>query len=127
MKLKIKSIADAGTLANERVVIRALADVDIGDYLVLRSGVSVNGRQATSGRKAAYWFPDIEVKSNDLIILYTKEGANSKKQIDGGRTAYFFYWGRGEAFWGTDRFGAVLLQAVGWEFELGDTTPDPDE
>ena len=37
MQLELKSFADAGVLDKERLIIRVLADVNIGCYVVLRS------------------------------------------------------------------------------------------
>lgn len=117
MNLEI-SLADAGDTSNERIILKALTDIDIGEYAVLRSSVGLSGDQPTSGSKAAYWFPDAEVKANDLVILYTKKGSRSTKSLTGGRTAYFFYWGRDEALWKDDQFGAVLLEVSAWQFEV---------
>lgn len=116
MNLEIRSFADVGNPANERIVLKALTDVDVGQYAVLRSGVS--GSTPTAGRKIAYWFPDEKVQANDLVILYTKKGSRSTKRLDSGRTAYFFYWGREDTLWSDDQFGAVLLEVADWGFEV---------
>ena len=119
MNLEIRSFADSGELSKERIILKALADIGIGDYALLRSGVTPSGRP-TSGWKSAYWFPDMDVKAEDLVILYTKKGSRSSKELDGGRTAHFFYWGREEALWGSKLFGAVLLEAADWQFAIPD-------
>lgn len=117
MNLEIRSFAGVGDLQKERIVLKALADLDVGDYAILRSGVGSSGRTPTSGRKIAYWFPDEDVQANDLVVLYTKKGSRSTKPIEGGGTAYFFYWGRDEALWNDDKSGAVLLEVSAWQFE----------
>ena len=71
MQLELKSFADAGVLDKERLIIRVLADVNIGSYVVLRSKKNDNG-MPISGTKDAYWFPDVKVSRGDLIVLYTK-------------------------------------------------------
>ena len=78
MQLELKSFADAGVLDKERLIIRVLADVNIGSYVVLRSKKNDNG-MPISGTKDAYWFPDVKVSRGDLIVLYTKRGTSSKK------------------------------------------------
>lgn len=118
MNLEIRSFADAGNLLKERIILKALTDLDVGEYAVFRSGVGSRGGTPTSGRKIAYWFPDEDVKADDLVVLYTKRGSRGAKGIEGGRTAYFFYWGRDEPLWNDDKFGAVLLEVADWEFEL---------
>ena len=118
MNLEIQSFADAGTLSKERIILKAITNIDVGEYAVLRSGVGATGDGPTSGRKIAYWFPDEKVKANDLVILYTKAGSRSTKKMDGGRAAYFFYWGKDEPLWGSKQFGAVLLELADWQFEV---------
>jgi hypothetical protein len=118
MNLEIRSFADAGDVSKERIVLKALADLDVGEYAVFRSGISTDGALPTSGRKMAYWFPDEKVKANDLIVLYTKEGSRSSKRLDNGTTAYFFYWGRKESLWGSNEHGAVVLEILDWAFRV---------
>lgn len=119
MKLKITSFPDAGNLAKERLVIQVFADLDIGDYLVMRSRVSE--RSPTPGKKATFWFPDKDIKSGDRVVLYSKAGAASEKALKSGGRAHFFYWDLDEAVWGESKHGAVLVHAAEWEFEIPET------
>jgi hypothetical protein len=115
MKLEISSFANPGDLSRERIVLRVSGDIDVGDYAVFSSGVTRAG-EPTSGRKAAYWFPDGEVKAGDLVVLYTKKGTSSAKSLDKGqRTAHFFYWGKETALWGNSEHCAVVLLIDEWE------------
>jgi hypothetical protein len=115
MSLLISSFAGRGEPMNERIIFRALTEVDIGDYIVLRSSLGPDGVSATAGSKQAYWFPDEIVKANDLVILYTKEGVPKTKKIDEQRTAYFYYWRSKIPLWNNANFGAVLVKADTWE------------
>jgi len=118
MNLEIRSFADAGQIAKERIVLKATTDLDVGEFAIFRSGVGTED-QPTAGRKMAYWFPDQRVKANDLVVLYTKKGTRSSKPMDdGGRTVYFFYWGREEALWSDKQYGAVVLEVLEWEFKV---------
>jgi hypothetical protein len=116
MNLEITSFADAGQPQKERIVLKALINLNVGEYAVFRSGVSDG--DPTAGWKSAYWFPDADVKANDLVILYTKKGSQSTKSLGNGRTAHFFYWGRDEVLWGNNRFGAVVLWIANWMFRI---------
>lgn len=118
MNLEITSFAGAGDLLRERIVLKARRDLDVGDYAVLRSAVGSGEGTPTSGRKIAYWFPNEDVRANDLVVLYTKKGSRGSKPIEGGHTAYFFYWGRDEALWDDHNFGAALLEVRDWQFEV---------
>ena len=113
MKININSFADAGNFQKERVIFKVEADVELGLYAVFCTALSSSGK-ATAGRKTAYWFPDGAVKKDDLIVLYTKCGNSSTKELSGGRTAHFFYWGGDQAMWGNGGNGAVLLHASEW-------------
>lgn len=114
MNLEISSFAEAGNIQRERLVIKVLKDVDIGEYAVLWSSLSSEG-QATSGPKKAYWFPDKLVKSGDLVVLYTKHGSSSTKALDGGKTAHFYYWKQDKALWDS-KHGAVVLEISNWSY-----------
>lgn len=116
MKLKISSFADAGNFQKERLVIKVESDTDIGDYAAFCSAISSEGK-ATSGRKNAYWFPDGDVKSGDLVVLYTKRGTASMKELEGGRTAHFYYWGQENSLWGSASNAAVILRVAEWTFK----------
>ncbi|WP_448101788.1 hypothetical protein [Luteibacter jiangsuensis] len=127
MKLSIKTFADAGVLEKERLVLRALEDVDIGDYLVLRTKRSNKGG-ATGGGVDAYWLPDLEVKAGDLVVIYTRKGTSSKKELTGGRTAHFYYWKKDKTFWDAkDGNYAVLMETGAWRGESPEEVNLTDE
>lgn len=117
MKLKLRSVAAPGDLEKERLVLDATLDTDVGDYAVLWSGIGSSGGP-TSGRKRAYWFPDVSVKAGDVVVLYTKKGERGKKTLDAGGTAHFFYWGRESPLW-DDSHCAVLLLVSEWNYIKG--------
>ncbi len=115
--LEISSFPDAGVLEKERLVIKALSQIDIGSYILLVSNVSET-KSPTSGRKTAYWFPDGEINSGDLVVLYTKKGKSSKKDIGEGRTAHFYYLGLDNPLWGTSNRTAVILRVAEWTHQI---------
>lgn len=120
MNLKHSSFADPGSFEKERLVLKAYADVEIGNYAVFCS--SVNDGNATAGHKTAYWFPDGKVKAGDLVVLYTKGGTDSKKTLSSGATAHFFYWGLKTAIWGSSNNAAVLLRVAEWTHHIAGST-----
>ena len=115
MQLELKSFADAGVLDKERLIIRVLADVNIGSYVVLRSKKNENGMTIT-GTKDAYLFPEVKVSSGDMIVLYTKRGTSRKKVLEGdGGMGHFYDWSKGYPCWGADSSNtSVRIYADSW-------------
>lgn len=113
MNLTISSFANNGDIGKERLILKANVDLDIGKYAVLYTELTAD-HNATAGSKLAYWFPDEEIKANDLVVLYSKNGTSSKKDLGNGRTAHFFYWERESPLWNDKSKGAVVLQVAGW-------------
>lgn len=115
MKLIISRFTETGNLSKERLVLIATEDVDIGDYVVMRSKRGESGNPK-SGAKSAYWFPDVTVKAGDLVVVYTKKGASSKKTLDNGKVVHFYYWHLSNAIWGEEHANtAVLLNVMEWK------------
>lgn len=112
MKIEIQSIADKGTRENERIVLKVVADTDIGDYLLIQAGFAND--QVTIGTYQTYWFPYKAVSAGDLIVLYTKDGKQSEKDLRQGKKAHFFYWRIQEPIWNRNDRAPVLLNAPEW-------------
>jgi hypothetical protein len=117
MKLEISSFADAGNYEDERLILKIISDLDIGEYAVFCSRVSPE-KSPISGKKTAFWFPDAAVKAGDLVVLYTKSGKPSTKQLSENRTAHFYYWGLDKAAWGDASNTAVILRVAEWTHRL---------
>ncbi|MBL8388572.1 MAG: hypothetical protein JNK17_10180 [Hydrogenophaga sp.] len=118
MNLKLKSIAEKGNFEKERLVINVLNDADVGDYILMQTGIADgNVSIAISG---TYWFPNKAVKAGDLVVLYSKSGINKDRDLDGGRKAHFFYWGKSAAIWNKPEKAAVLAHAPTWSSASAD-------
>jgi hypothetical protein len=126
MNLSLVSFADSGNLERERVVLRATEDIDAGDYTALCSESNEPG-VASSGLNTAFWFPNESVKKDDIVVLYTKRGNPSKKDIGDGHTAYFFYWGLSEPLWMSVKAAFVLLETFDFTIEWPAQTLEPEE
>ncbi|MGD0633220.1 MAG: hypothetical protein ABSA13_02920 [Beijerinckiaceae bacterium] len=98
MEIDIVGLRDIGDLQKERLILQANEDLDVGDFLILaarkKDEVPLGGRA-----RAAYWMPDHKVKKGDRVILYTKKGARSEKQLNSGTVSYFFYWNLENSVW----------------------------
>jgi hypothetical protein len=126
MNLNLVSFADTGKIASERVVFKVTENDDVGDYTVLCSQSDEPGT-ASSGSNPAFWFPNEEVKKGDVVVLYTKSGKESKKDIGDGKTAYFFYWGLTKTLWNRSTKVLVLIEAAQWTMSWPAETVEPDE
>ncbi len=118
MNVEIRGIRDAGVPDKERLVLHVLAALDIGHYAVFASSSLEEG--VSNVVRYAYWFPDKAVKAGDLIILYSKAGADIERKSETDSVSHFFYWGAKEAVWGTPDACAVLLHVSEWT-----ATPPP--
>lgn len=112
MKVGIRYVVDAGNKEKERLVLRARATADIGDFMLVRTGFLDD--DVTTDVKDSFWFPYKRVEAKDLIVLYSKAGRPSERHLDEGRTVHFFFWGRKEPLWGADDVAPVLLYAPEW-------------
>jgi hypothetical protein len=116
MIFRISDIASPGELAHERVVMRASAAGDLGDYAIFRAFISPDGVALSGDVPRAYWFPELLVKPDDLVVLYTKEGVRSEKVLNSGRKTYFFYWGRSTTMWDDQKYIATVVNTENWDF-----------
>ncbi|NOG72668.1 hypothetical protein [Roseicella sp. DB1501] len=115
MTLKIVGVEAAGDLESERVVLRAVADVAIGKYILLCTRRSPDGKVYSGPVNHAYWFETIPVKAGDYVVLYSKDGQRSEKRSENTGSSYFFYWRQKSSIWSSD-FKPTLMLASTWEW-----------
>ncbi|UGY08312.1 hypothetical protein [Phyllobacterium pellucidum] len=113
MKLELRSIVAAGDLKNERLTLRALADLDVGDYLVAQSDY-VAGNPTTNFYHT-FWFPFKPIQKGDLVVIYTKAGTSRERVLDRGTKAHFYYFDLPTPIWNDRAKGALLLYAPAWQ------------
>jgi hypothetical protein len=112
MKLKITAIREPGNMQKERIVMRVEAPVNVGEFVLLQTGV--NESSVTNDVHNTYWFPDKEVNTGDYVVLYTKAGKPSDvifKEVK----SHFFYLAKSAPIWNERNRSAVLLYAPDWE------------
>lgn len=121
MKLELRSIIAAGDIANERLSLRALDNLDVGDYLVAQSGYI--GDNPTTDFYHTFWFPFKPIQKGDLVVVYTKVGRNRERVLERGNKAHFYYLDLETPIWTRPDSGAVLLHAPTWQSKtLGELT-----
>jgi hypothetical protein len=108
MTLKLVNIEHPGDLDNERVVLQATADTNIGIYILMRARATPDNKVYSGPISSAYWFDTITVKASGFVVLYSKLGLRSQKTGYNGVESHFFYWGFTSPVW-TPEFKAVRL------------------
>ncbi|TAA42544.1 hypothetical protein [Pseudoxanthomonas winnipegensis] len=126
MNLTIRSIADRGDPAKERIVFRADEPLDIGQFLVLRSAW-LHGAPSTDITQT-FWFPNKDVGNRDLIVLYSKRGADKVRELESGRRTHFFYWNSDAPLWADSTYVPVLAYSPEWRYlEPADESAEADD
>ena len=112
MRVQIRSIEDKGNLSLERIVFRVERELDIGDFMLVRT--AFEGGHVTTEVMNTFWFPDKSVNGGDIIVVYSKSGKERRKRISDNRRAHFFYWGQESPLWDDADVAPVLLYAPEW-------------
>lgn len=79
MRMQIQYVADRGDLSGERLVMRVRQDVDIGDFMLVRTGFEDD--EVTTDVSNALWFPYRRLRAGDLVVVYSKRGRDRRKQL----------------------------------------------
>jgi hypothetical protein len=115
MKIKFKEVKDHGSTVSERIVLIVNDDDQLGNYMIFKAQRLNETRISTLGL-VSYWFPDKEVKKNDLVVLYTTSGVNTERKNSDGTTTYFYYWGKDEPQWMSNKNVVVFTKLEEWQF-----------
>lgn len=113
MKLELRSIVAPGDLKNERLTLRALTSLDVGDYLVAQTMLIED--YPTTNFDHMIWFPFKQVEKGDLVVIYTKSGESREKPLSKGNTAHFYYLDLSSAIWDDPTKGAIVLHTPTWQ------------
>lgn len=116
MNLEIQSIKYRSDIDEERILLNVLENCNVGDYLIVLT--KKIGDSISIKMEKGFWFPNKEVKKSDLVVLYTKKGRMSEKDLSNGRKSHFFYWDQTQPLFEPipenpemERTGAVLFEA----------------
>lgn len=113
MEIILKSIGDKGDLNNERIGFSVLTTCELKYFMVIRTKKTDGGFRNKGSD--FFWFLPQQVKANDKVVLYTKEGQSSvKDNLDGTKT-YFFYWGLTSTIFNNPKDIVVLANIKNWK------------
>lgn len=115
MNLNVIEIKNKNNIQKERIVLKALANINIGNYIIFLTN-KVDNENFEANPNHVFWFPNKEVTKGDLVVLYTKEGKASVKDInEGNNKAYFFYKKLNKEYFTNDEKVAIVIEVSGWE------------
>jgi hypothetical protein len=129
MILKIDGIRELGNLEKERLVLTAKEDGSIGKLVI--GAVAAPTGSSEKGPSAffidfGFWLPSINVKANDLVVIYTKTGQPKTKENVSGRTTHFYYMGRDGAAWECGR-SVAIFEVDTWDYFLPNLRQQEEE
>ncbi|MFC5551766.1 hypothetical protein [Massilia aerilata] len=109
-RLKLVNVRDPGT-ENERVMMRAVDDLDLGNYIVTDTTYNQDGTVSNKVRHV-YEFAPKNIKKGDYVVLRSKAGKYKLGTLDDNVTPlHYLYWGLNYTIWNEDGDNAWLLFA----------------
>ena len=120
MSLEVNNIKNRGEIDDERVVFKVLLDCDLGMYITFKSTDTESGDGISSHVEYPFWFPDEDIKANDLVVLYTKQGQQSHKLNKDGTHTHFYYRGLNKAIFNKKAERALLMLIKTWSVSKHD-------
>ncbi|HEY2330040.1 MAG TPA: hypothetical protein VGI63_09545 [Verrucomicrobiae bacterium] len=112
MKIQIIGIYDRGNLSNERLHLRALADIDLTFYAILDTFYTGDA-SIQAGQKTCYWFASRKILAGENIVLYTRGGTESK-EVKADGTYHFVFRGLASALYTKPINSSVVFEIMNW-------------
>ena len=116
MNLEILQITDPGIAHKERLDLKVITEDNIGGYIVLDT-MQLSPGKVSSIIKNAFWFPDENVKTGDIILLYTGPGKDIQTKNLDGSTTWYYYWGKKSTIWDDQKSAAAVLRIGSWKYK----------
>jgi hypothetical protein len=115
MKVKILSVKDVGIVNEERIILEVTEECNIGKYLIAITHYVSGDNSISVVQKGSYFFPNLQVKKGDWVVLYTKNGTESEKKNSDGTTSYFYFWGLSAENLTKENDCFVLIEVNTWK------------
>ena len=113
MKLTVVKVKEHGSLKNERIILKAISDVDVGSYMIADT-TYIKENEVSNKLRHTFWLPDKVINKNDLVVIYTKVGKDSVNNNKSGSKTYFFYWGLDKTIWNINEDAAAIFYIKDW-------------
>ena len=114
MKLNVTKVVDPGSPRDERIVLKASQETDLGAYVLFRARLAGHG--VSNKLEETFWFPDRKLNKDDLVVVYTSKGAETKSQSKDGTTSYFFHWNLDSPIWKEEDAVPLLMRVEAWDY-----------
>lgn len=98
VSLEIIDIHNNGDAAEEYILLRAIASVNLNDYAVIDRTFDEDGSVSNIHRHF-YRFPVQEVKEGEYVSLRTGKGTYKYDKLKNGKPVHRFYWGSETPIW----------------------------
>jgi hypothetical protein len=115
--LRVVGVRGDGDLDKERVLIRAVAPVNLIRFLILNATFTGPNQIRDLNRKV-FWFPSHNVASGDYVRIYSRTGVakSHSGKFSGLSTTYHdFFWNRTLPIWEGKSSAVVLIEVAAWD------------
>lgn len=108
MNLRIRKV-DGKSIAGECIIIDVLKDCDLNEFILFDTTYDEEGVVSNKHRHS-FFFPKINAKKDEIILIYTKEGKDIMPSKDlPFPTPYVLYWGLDTCVWNNDKDNTLLV------------------
>jgi hypothetical protein len=114
--LRFVNCAEPGFYADERIVLRPSARINLMEYVLLPMKSVGRPNDAEDLNTDVYWFPDKEVQAGDYVLLYSKSGTDHSFTNSNGHEVHVFYWNKERAVWRNGADVVAVLRVTDWVF-----------
>jgi hypothetical protein len=117
-KLRLLRFKQPGIYKEERVILKAETDLELGNFIFCRSTRGKADKTSSVSALVAdvNWLPDRKIKAGDFILLYTCVGSDRTFQNKNGTVSHVLYLDIDEAIWTDGEKAAVLFELANWSF-----------
>ena len=112
----LSQIIDPGIPNDERISLNVTTPDNVGKYVAFLTSETAPGR-IKSKPMDTYWFPDQEVNTGDIIILYTRIGVSYNINNQLGTKTFFYFWGQPNTIFTKSKDAVAILKIDSWSFK----------
>lgn len=108
MSLEITRLQKDGDATQEYILLKAMADVNIGDYAIVDRTFNKDGKLSNIHRHL-FWFTSKLIKKGEYVSLRTGKGTPTEGKLTSGEKVHRYYWGSDAPFWNDGKVEKAVL------------------